>query len=116
MTEIISEGQNFNIMDVIYGLLGASALNFGIGWLLDTWVYSVLIFYKYGLDYASHIPPTDLTLFPILFIGGLVALAIANFLLKKITNSNVKLLFLILGIIFGLYGGITGVIAMSKLL
>jgi hypothetical protein len=116
MTEIISEGQNFNIMDVIYGFLGASALNFGIGWVLDTCVYSILIFYKYGLDYASHIPLTDLTLFPILFIGGWVALAIANFLFKKIKNSNAKLIFLIVGIICGLYGGITGIIAMSKIL
>ena len=104
------------IIDGIYAFLGAIALNFGIAWLLDTCGFSVLIFYNYRLDYASHISSTDLTLYPIFLIGGLVALAIANFLFKKIKNSDMKLIFLILGIIFGLYGGITGIIAMSKLL
>ena len=116
MVKNISEVLHSFIIDGIYGFLGAIALNFGIAGLFSTSGYSVLIFYKYGLDYASHIPPSDLILFPIFLIGGLVALVIANFLFKKIKNSDMKLVFLILGIIFGLYSSITGIIAMSKLL
>jgi hypothetical protein len=108
MTENISQGQNNPIVDWVYGVLTACALTYGIQWVIMANAFNFLILNKFGFDFASHVPPTDATIFPVMFIAGFVGLAIANFLYKKINSKFTKYFFLIFGIIIGLYMGIMG--------
>jgi len=98
--------QNNPMVDWVYGVLTACALTYGIQWVIFADVYYFLFYQKYGFDFVSHVPSSDVILIPAMFIGGFVALAIANFLFKKIDSKFNKYFFLICGIIIGFYIGI----------
>lgn len=112
MTENIFQEQNNPMVDWVYGVLTACALTYGIQWVIMANTFYFLILNKYGFDFASHVPSIDAITAPVMFVGGFVALAIANFLYKKINSKSTKYFFLISGIIIGLYIGIKGINSM----